>query len=198
MSYFPDPARASALTEGLAGKANASTVGGLATALNAKANASDVPQPATVIPAREAIGGGMGTSDKKFAMEDHQHPRLSSATYATLNASGQAAITFSRTFTNKPGLVLNETDAAANSQPLVLRGLAWTMDAQNRYTGVTIQGMRAQQLPALSPVAGLLTAVIGGINTALTALTGFNVFGGTASGATISVIAIGRSDVAST
>ncbi len=194
MSYFPDPARAIDLAQ----KANASTVGGLSTALNGKANASDVPLPASIVPPSEAIGGNMGSSNSRFAREDHQHPRVSSTTYVTLDVSGQATVTFSRAFTNKPGLNLTETDAPASSQPLILRGLAWTRDAQNRYTGVVIQGMRAQQIPQLTPVAGLLTAIITGVNSVVTTLTGFNVFGGTAIGATVSVIAVGRSDVAST
>lgn len=154
-----------------------------------------VPNPAISLPLAEKTGAATGSEVSRYALEDHQHPRLTSTTYATLDASGQATITFTRTFTNKPGLNLTETDAVAGSQPLVLRGLTWTQDAQLRYTGVVIQGLRAQLLPALQPVNGLLTVVITGVNTVVTSLTGFNIFGGAASGASISVIAVARSDM---
>jgi hypothetical protein len=184
------------------GKANASTVGGLSTAVNAlqasvgaKADAASVPKPANVAPMAEKVGAAIGAATGKFALEDHQHPRLTSTTYATLGSNGQALVAFTRTFTNKPGLDMSETDATASTQPLVLRGLAWQRDAGGLYTGVTIQGLRAQMLPQLAAVSGILTAVITGVNNLVSTLTGFNVFGGSAAGATVSVIAVARSDV---
>lgn len=155
-----------------------------------------LPRPANTPPSSEALAGVAG-ADTDYARADHQHPRLTSTTYATLNAQGQATVTFSRTFVNKPGLNLAETDATIAMQPLVLRGLAWVTDAQGRYVGVTIQGSRAQMLPTLNPVSGILSGVITGTNALVSALTGFNIFGGSAAGATVSVIAVGRSDVPS-
>lgn len=133
-------------------------------------------------------------------MEGHQHPRLTSTTYATLAANGQATVPFSRTFVNKPGLNLTETDAASGSQPLVLRGLTWVTDANGLYTGVVISGARAQMLPTIAPLSGtltLVTGVVSAVNTQMSQLTNYNIFGGSAAGATVSVIAVARSDVGS-
>lgn len=183
-----------AITAALAGKADASD-------LAAKADATSIPQPATATPKSEMTGGAVGGVPTRYAREDHQHPRQTSTTYATLASNGQATVPFSRTFVNKPGLNLSETDAVIGSQPLVLRGLSWVKDANGLYTGVIIQGSRAQLLPALSPLSTLLTLVSGvvsGVNTVITGLTNYNVFGGSAAGATVSVIAVARSDVAAT
>lgn len=172
-------------------KANASTVA-------AKADKTALPTPATAKPRSEMTGGATGDQVARYALEDHQHPRLTSTTYATLGSSGQATVTFSRTFANKPGINLTETDAASGSQPLVLRGLGWVQDATGLYTGVTIAGSRAQLLPTLTPLSGVLTLlgqVITGVNGLVTTLTGYNIFGGSAAGATVSVIAVARSDV---
>ena len=166
-----------------------------------KADISAIPQPATTTPKTELTGGAVGAQPTRFAREDHQHPRLTSTTYATLDGTGQATVVFSRTFVNKPGLNLTETDASTGTQPLVLRGLAWQRDGNGLYTGVTMQGQRAQMLPTITPISGVITLISGlitGINTVLAQLTGYNVFGGNASGATVSVIAIARSDVSST
>lgn len=169
-------------------------------AVQAAINAA-MPKPSTSTPSSEAIGGHAGTNAMKFAQEGHQHPRLTSTTYATLDGAGQATVTFSRTFTNKPGLNLTETDAATGAQPLVLRGLTWVMDGQGKYAGVVIEGRRAQMLPTINPLSGLLTLVSGvvtGVNTIVAQLTNYNVFGGSAAGATVSVIAVARSDVSAT
>lgn len=162
------------------------------------ASISAIPQASTATPATEQIGGAAGTAPMRFSQEGHAHPRLTSTTYVTLGSTGQAFALFSRSFTNKPGLNLTETDAVAGSQPLVLRGLTWQQDANGKYYGVTVEGMRARALPQLSVVSGILTAVITGVNSIVTALTGYNVFGGSANGAVVSVIAVARSDVAST
>lgn len=147
----------------------------------------------------EKIGASMGTQ-ARYAREDHQHPRLTSTTYATLDSGGVATVTFSRAFANKPGVNLTETDVATGAQPLVLRVISWTQDANGAYTGCTVSGRRAQVLPTINPLSGtltLLTGVITGVNTIVGQLTGYNIFGGSAAGATVSVIAVARSDVAS-
>ncbi len=160
--------------------------------------AAAMPKPSTSTPSSEAIGGSAGSNPNKFAQEGHQRPRLTSTTYATIGADGTATVAFSRSFANKPGLNVTETDATVGSQPLVARGLGWVRDGNGAYTGVVIQASRAQMLPTITPLSGVLTllsGVISGVNTALAQLTGYNVFGGSAVGATISVIAIARSDV---
>lgn len=171
-------------------KADATALG----AANKRIDDIKVPEPSAIAPMPEAIAPQAGARTP-YAREDHQHPRLTSTTYAILGANGQATISFSRTFVNKPGLNLTETDAVSTTQPLVLRGLAWQRDDQNRYTGVIIQGQRARMLPQITAVSGLLSAVIIGVNSIVAALTNFDVFAGNAAGATVSVIAVARSDV---
>jgi hypothetical protein len=176
-------------------------IASLSLQIASKADLAAIPQPATTTPRSEMTGGYTGAVSARYAREDHQHPRQTSTTYATLASNGQATVSFSRTFVNKPGLNLSETDAVIGSQPLVLRGLGWVQDANGLYTGVVVQGSRAQLLPALAPLSTLLTllsGVVSGVNTALTMLTNYNIFGGSAAGATVSVIAVARSDVPAT
>lgn len=157
-----------------------------------------IPVPASIPPLSEKTGAALGTQTQQFALADHQHPRLTSTTYATLDASGQATVTFSRTFLNKPGINLTEADATGSTQPLVLRGLAWQRDGNGLYTGVTIQGQRAQMLPTINPLSGTITllgSLITGVNTVFAQLTNYNIFGGSAAGASVSCIAVARSDV---
>lgn len=154
-----------------------------------------IPVASTATPSNETVGGNPGSNPAKYAQEGHQHPRLTSTTYATLDGLGQAVVPFTRTFINKPGVVVTEVDANINDQPLVVRVVGWTM-ANGVYTGCTIKGSRAQVLPTISPVSGILTAVITGVNALVSGLTNYNVFGGMAQGATVSVVAIVRSDMA--
>lgn len=187
-----DQQRLDSLVSQMAGKADAAAVTDMAAA---------IPKPADASPMPERTGGAIGAVDTRYAKADHQHPRLTSTTYATLGPGGQATVTFTRSFVNKPGINLTETDATASSQPLVLRSLGWVQDAQGLYTGVTIQGSRAQLLPSLTLLSGtlsLLTQVVTGVNSLVTALTNYNIFGGNAVGATVSVIAVARSDVPAT
>ncbi len=159
---------------------------------------AQIPQPSSTTPSPEKTGGDVGAADTRYAKADHQHPRLTSTAYATLDSNGQATVAFTRTFTNKPGLNLTETDATAGGQPLVVRAIAWVQNGQGLYTGVTIEGQRARMLPTMTALSGtltLLTQVVTGVNALVSALTNFNVFGAPAVGATVSVIAIARSDV---
>jgi len=159
-----------------------------------------MPKPATTAPLSEKTGAAVGQEDTRFAKEDHQHPRLTSTNYATLDANGMATVAFTRSFANKPGVNMTETDVAANAQPLVLRVQSWVQDGQGVYTGCVIRGSRAQVLPTLNPLSGLLTLVSGvvtGVNGLVAQLTGYNIFGGSAAGASVSVIAVARSDVSS-
>lgn len=159
--------------------------------------AATVPQPASAAPKVEMTGGATGQQVQRYALEDHQHPRLTSTTYATLAADGTATVTFTRPFTNKPGITMTETDVAGK-QPLICAVQSWVQDGSSRYTGCIIKGQRAQVLPTINPLSGLLTllsAVVSGVNTVVGQLTNYNVFGGTVDGAVVSIIAVARSDV---
>lgn len=158
---------------------------------------AQIPQAANTTPQQEKTGGDVGLADSRYAKADHQHPRLTSTTYATLASDGTATVAFTRTFVNKPGVNMTEVDSVGK-QPLVCSVQSWVQDGNALYTGCVIKGQRAQLLPnmpALSGTLTLLTQVITGVNSVIAALTQFNVFAGPASGASVSVIAVARSDV---
>lgn len=134
---------------------------------------NSAPPAETVAPA--AGMGGMASRD------DHKHPRLSSATIAALNASGEATVTFTRLFAAMP-IVICTLYEAADNQPVVFKVKSWTQDGNGNYTGCTVKGARSATLPAMAGLT-LLTGVI-------TALGNFNVFGGSAAGAQFCCLAL--------
>lgn len=158
---------------------------------------ADMPKPASASPKPEKTGAAIGDLTARYALEDHQHPRLTSTTYAALAADGTDTVMFTRSFVNKPGVTMTETDVAGK-QPLICSVQSWVQDAQGVYIGCVIKGQRAQMLPTINPLSGtlaLLTAVVSGVNGIVSQLTGYNVFGGQVAGASVSVIAVARSDV---
>lgn len=154
-----------------------------------------IPKPAKTVPSSESTSGSAGADESQFAQMGHSHPRLTSTTLATLAANGTATVMFTRTFANKPGVVMTEIDASA-TQPLIMVVQSFVQSGTT-YTGCVIKGYRSQPLPSQSQlsVSSLLTGVISGVNALASTLTGFNVLGGSAAGASVSVIAIARSDV---
>lgn len=154
-----------------------------------------MPKPAVVTPSAESPGGSAGTDAMQFAQMGHSHPRLTSTTYATLSATGTATVMFTRSFTNKPGFSITEIDSTG-AQPLVCVVQSFVME-NGVYTGCVIKGYRSQALPAQPQmnVLAILGVVVAGVNNLAASLTGFNVFGGSPSGASVSIVAIARSDV---
>lgn len=159
---------------------------------------AQIPQPATASPKSEMTGGAVGSA-MRYALEDHQHPRLTSTTYATLDGAGKATVTFTRTFLNKPGFSITEIDGT-NTQPLVCVVESFVPNTPTGpYTGCVVKGYRSQALPAQQQMSllAILGTVVAGVNSLAASLTGFNVFGGSSGGASVSVVAIARSDVSS-
>lgn len=154
-----------------------------------------IPQPATVMPSSESTGGSAGSDTSHFAQLGHSHPRLTSTTPAVLAADGTATVMFTRTFAAQPGVVMTEVNASGN-QPLVMVVRSFVM-SNSVYAGAVIKGYRSNPLPSQNQlsIASLLTGVISSLNAIASSLTGFNVFGGTTTGAQVSVIAIARSDL---
>ena len=135
---------------------------------------NDAPPP-------EAVSAKSGAA-VLAAREDHQHPRLTSATVQALDSQGVATVMFTRSFASLPAVtcLLYESTPA---QPVVFKLRGWVQDPQtNTYTGCIVQGFRASILPALSGI-GLLTGLI-------SALASYNVFGGSAAGAQFCCIAL--------
>jgi hypothetical protein len=131
-------------------------------------------------PAPEAVTPEAGAGSRA-ARDDHQHPRLTSATVQALDASGVATVAFTRSFAALPAVTCLLYEASA-AQPVVFKVKGWVQDANGNYTGCTVQGYRASILPALSGIA-LLTGLVG-------ALANYNVFGGSAAGAQFCCIAL--------
>ena len=109
---------------------------------------------------------------------DHRHPRLSATATGTLNGSGEATITFTRTFAAKPAFNCNYVEAA-DAQPVAFKVKTWTQDGGGNYTGCVIKGYRSQVVPT-----NLVTVLLGGV---------FNLFAGNANGVEYSFIAIQQS-----
>lgn len=205
-------ANASDVSTALAAKANVSDVGTAlaakadASALAAKANTADLPLPADIMPKSEATTAAKGSEQKRYALEDHQHPRLTSTTKATIASGSTVAVAFTRTFVNKPGITCTEEPpdtGTMSSNPATFRVESWVREVMTptpsgAYTGCVIKVWRSRPLPTMTPltIGALLTAVVTGVNALITALTNYDIFGASAVGTTFSCIAIQRSDVA--
>ncbi len=144
------------------------------------AKKSEMPTPATVPPGGETTSAAVGAQANKYALEDHRHPRLTSATIVTLGAGNTATATFTRTFAVEPSIDLTAI-APGGTQPVILQVDSWVQDGNGAYTGCVIRGYRMNTLPA---TIALLTALIS-----------FSVTSGSASGVRVSVIALQNSAV---
>lgn len=138
---------------------------------------SGAPPLADSAPPAEATAANAG-SGGQGSRWDHQHPRLTSVGTGTLNASGEATVSFTRTFDAMPGMTCFLVEAADNP-PVMFKVKSWVQDGNGKYTGCVIKGYRGLLLPAS------LTLV--------TALASFNVFAGVASGAAFTYIAVQQS-----
>ena len=128
-------------------------------------------------PPSETVAGAAGAGVQASRM-DHQHPRLTSVTSHVTDASGEFTVSFTRSFTQAPGIGCTYVEVADN-QPLLFKVKSWTQDAQNNYIGCVIKAYRAQTIPQ-----NLATLLLGGV---------FNLFQGNASNITCSCIAVARS-----
>lgn len=124
---------------------------------------------------------GVGNAASRW---DHAHPRLTSATVGTLDASNEAVITFTRSFSLVPCMDFTYIEATDNP-PLVFKVKSWTQDGSNNYIGCVTKAYRGQILPSLSGII-----IIGPL---ISALSQFNIFGGSASGIPFTCIALQQS-----
>lgn len=148
--------------DALRSKANASTVGGMAMAMDAKATRDELERAVPV-----AVQGVIGFG-------------------------GTAVIAFGRHFDVTPCVVFSEV-SGSSAQPAVFRVESWIRHG-DAYSGCVVRAWRFRPLPAISPVAGVLSAVISGMNMAVAALTGFNAFAAPVEGAEFSCIAMPRTE----
>lgn len=148
---------------------------------------SGMPPLASAIPRSEATGGSAG-SGAAVSREDHQHPRLTSASNHTLDSAGFATVTFTRTFAVEPALSLVALGAGTDAVPdfrgeFTKTGALWT--------GGIVYGERARVLPTIAPISGiaLLSGLVTALNGIFAGLSGYSVRE-PASGARVSVIAL--------
>lgn len=146
---------------------------------------AQIPQAATATPRSEMTGGAKGSQMSRFAMEDHQHPRLTSTTTATVASGSTVAVPFTRPFLNKPGVVCTEIEGATgvSAQPAAFKVESWATDANGAYSGCVIRVWRSQTVPQ-----NLATLLLGAV---------FNLFSASVVGTQFSCIAVARSDVSS-
>lgn len=155
--------------------------------------AENAPKPATAAPMAERTGAAIGGQTQRYALEDHQHPRITSVTTGTVTTGNTASVMFTRAFTAEPGIDYMElppasdtttpvaADTAAAAQPTTAKVIAWTRDAQGNYTGCMLRVWKSQTVPQ-----NLATLLLGGV---------FNLFAAAVTGTRFSLIAVARSDV---
>lgn len=139
-----------------------------------------VPVPATMTPNQIALQSSKGVSTK-YATEDHTHAARVQRKIVTLDSNGLATWTFNRAFeeNNKPSLTWLVFQATGN--PIIIEAVSWVREVMTptpsgKYLGVNVRGYRSRPLPVIDLLTGLLNLT--GVNGLITALTGFNVFGG--------------------
>lgn len=130
------------------------------------------------LPVSETTAGAVG-STSVAAGAGHIHPRLTSANYVTLDGSGLATYTFTRTFTVQPAVATIPINVGARQVVMEIVSFVKTGEL---WTGVNLKGSRAQVLPVLTGIV-----LIGPL---VSALSSFDVFGGSASGVEVAVIAL--------
>jgi hypothetical protein len=78
---------------------------------------------------------------------DHTHKRLTSVTSQSTAANGEATVTFTRTFTGEPGVVLSPREDTDNGA-LTWKVRSYVIDGgTGQYTGCVIRFYRIQPLP---------------------------------------------------
>lgn len=121
-----------------------------------------MPTPASSAPKSEANAPGIGSETTKYALEDHQHPRLTSSRPLTLDANGQGVATFSKSFSSEPVPSFSQMPGGV-AGPCIFAVESWIMTGQN-YTGANIKGWKlsapTQNLAAVTVLA--VSVAIGG------------------------------------
>lgn len=141
-----------------------------------------MPVPSDAPPNAEAKVAAAGQAPA-VSREDHQHPRLTSSTTGVLNASGEATVTFTRTFAVKPSWTI-EYEEAADNPPVIFKVKSWlgtggTAWVSGDYTGCIIKGYRCTTIPT-----NLVTLLLGGV---------YSLFNGSANGVQYSAIIVASS-----
>ncbi len=154
----------------------------VATKAEVKAVADAMPLPAAQMPQPERTGAAKGAETQRYALEDHQHPRISSVSpILTLDANGMAVVSFNQAYDAEPSVLFTPIGSFGNTPP----GFwveSYITNAQGKFIGANIKGVRAQnQTLASVSLAPLINVSVAGGSQTITP------FGGPAAG--IKVIA---------
>lgn len=138
-----------------------------------------VPAFTSMMPRPEAGAPALG-SVPQIPYADHQHPRLTATAKGTLDATGNATVTFTQVFDNEPAVTVISVGAKAAGWAVPDFDVAPVTNAQGKFTGCTVYGRRARRLPT-QPLAGgpisvlaLLGVVITGVNALAASITGYD------------------------
>lgn len=133
-----------------------------ASAASMRALADAMPLPADAPPASERTGASAGSDDHHFAKADHQHPRLTSAQYATTKADGLTdPVTFTRAFASKPCAILTPIAAPGVDCDVA----SWVQDGAGAYVGAVVRATSRNAATPPSLVTVLGVSVVGGVTT---------------------------------
>ncbi|SFV06022.1 hypothetical protein SAMN02799631_04338 [Methylobacterium sp. 174MFSha1.1] len=149
---------------------------GYATTQAVQSAISAMPAPGTATPPATALDGTPGTSTL-YARADHTHAARVQRTVLTTLADGTATWTFARPIAVPTGRlppIAYMVEDTGTPVVVQITGRTMTTDGtMDTHTAVAIRAQRARTLPAALTV--------------LTALVGFDIFGGSASGVRVNV-----------
>ncbi len=154
-----------------------------------------MPKPASAAPRPERTGAAIGEQPGRYALEDHQHPRLTSVTAGTPAVPGShmikndglsPPIIFTRLFTTEPGIDIMPIKPNAADillPPYVADWVMGTGGDADKYAGVVI-GWRKLIMSSTSATVLNITLLASNTPTQVPA-----------TGVRFSCIAVARSDM---
>lgn len=139
--------------------------------------AQAAPKPAMTTPPATALDGSTGTTSGRYALEDHTHATRVQRVAMVTAADGTATWTYARPIVvaagKTPPLAYMVEDTGSPVVVQVTGRTFTTAGGQDTHTAVTVRAQRARTLPATLTV--------------LTALVGYDVFAGAASGVRVNL-----------
>jgi hypothetical protein len=133
-----------------------------------------VPPFSNVTPKAEGGSPALGTT-QMIPYADHVHPRLTATGKGTLDANGNATVTFTQVFDAEPAVTVTSIGVKASGKPVPRFDVTFITDANGKFTGATVYGERQRPLPtqAQTSTLAILGAVTGALNTLAASLSGF-------------------------
>lgn len=95
-----------------------------------------------------------------YALPDHQHQRLTSASVVTLDGSGEATVTFTRTFATEPAAAITPIGAYGTETPMGV--VASWIKTGPLWTGAVVKGVKPTSQALLGVTVLGISVVAGG------------------------------------